>query len=314
MKYKSIAIYLLSLASLTACIPMDTPVQMGYLTAPAVEGLQYHTETQSGYTNSEGGFYYLPGETIQFMLGNINLPAVKAAEIITPIDFVDTNLVNNTRVLNIARFLQSLDDDNNPENGIFISQNTKDLAKTLAMDFIKTHVDFDSESNLDNLLIALSLSLIDKATAKQQVEVSLSNLFSGTTFNTTIDDGLNTKDEIILRGLGYLSDELAGQCYQYIAWIYGFFPLVIDICYEGEGTGTVTVNQIQSHMNWSVTRQSGILIEITGALGAVTYIQLDRTDDSKPLLKIERMPIDIDGLPSLITTNTIAEFFLLGIL
>lgn len=309
---KKIATMICLLWIMPGCIPVDMPASVGYLTAPAVEGMQYETETQSGLTGKDGSFYYLPGETITFSLGKIVLPTIEADAIITPLDFVGTDLVNNQAALNIARFLQSLDADHNPDNGVVISQATRDMARKLAFDFIKNQIDFNSESELEQLLLSLGFSMLERAIARQHLELSLSDLFSGKSFSTIIKDGLSENSKILTRGQGFLSEELAGQCYQYITWIYGVFPLVIDICYEGDGAGTVTVNQIKSQMLWSVTRETGVRLEIAGMLGGVTYIHLDRLDNGKPLLNIERMPIDIAELPSLISINTIAGFFLLG--
>jgi len=296
-----------------ACVPVDTPVSKGNLVDSPVEGIQYFTQTQAGITGENGSFNYIPGETIQFAVGTILLPAVEANKTITPLDLAGTDLVNDQTALNIARFLQSVDFDQNPDNGITISEATREMATGVILDFTKSHLDFNEDSNLDNMLISLGFTLVEQAVAKKHFENTLSDLFTGETFNTVLDDGISVNEETLVRGLGYISDELTGECYQYTAWIYGVFPLLIDICYEGDGTGTVSVNQIQSDMVWSVDRESGVGIVVDGPLGGVSTLHLSRLEDGKPLLEVDRLPIDVLGLPSLISVNTLADFFLLNI-
>jgi hypothetical protein len=100
-----------------------------------VEGLGYVTESQSGFTNSEGEFYYLYGETIVFSLGDIRLPQIMAQARITPFTLAGTDNIDDIRVINIARLLQTLDVDGNPANGIAISNQAHLAAKGISVDF-----------------------------------------------------------------------------------------------------------------------------------------------------------------------------------
>ena len=105
---------------LVGCSDDDDSVQTGRLVDSAVAGIQYRTATQSGVTNRHGEFAYLAGETVTFSIGDINLPAVPAGAVITPLDLANADNPYHAAAANIARLLQSLDADDNPDNGITI--------------------------------------------------------------------------------------------------------------------------------------------------------------------------------------------------
>ena len=90
-----------------------------FLDSP-VSGLSFTTGTVSGVTDAEGGFVYREGETVVFSIGNLALPAVAGAGLVTPLDVAASDDITDPMVINIARLLQSLDEDNDPENGILI--------------------------------------------------------------------------------------------------------------------------------------------------------------------------------------------------
>ncbi|MEB3733367.1 hypothetical protein ULF88_02705 [Halopseudomonas pachastrellae] len=54
-----------------------------------------------------------------------------AKGVLTPLDLAGSTDINDPVVINIARLLQTLDEDGNPDNGIVIPE----LATTAALDF-----------------------------------------------------------------------------------------------------------------------------------------------------------------------------------
>jgi predicted acyl esterase len=100
-----------------------------------VKGLIYKTPSTQGRTNVEGKFRYSPGEDITFYVGDIKLGTAPAREMMTPCDFSpmpfepgnDLTAITITEVINISKFLQTLDEDGNVENGITISNRTTRL-------------------------------------------------------------------------------------------------------------------------------------------------------------------------------------------
>ncbi|WP_424494650.1 hypothetical protein [Salinimicrobium sp. GXAS 041] len=142
---------LLFLASLLfSCSPEDddTPVdpggeetvQTGVFIDSEVAGLNYTTPTQSGTTNSKGEFKYLDGELVTFSVGDIALGSAEASSVMSPVKIASTSnaSVASLEVLNIAAFLQSLDADNDPSNGITIEAGVADAISVAQIDFTQS--------------------------------------------------------------------------------------------------------------------------------------------------------------------------------
>lgn len=102
-----------------------------------VSGLTYETETQIGKTDVTGEFLFLEGENISFYLGDIYLGSGIAAAEMSPVSIASTPgaTLRSTEVRNIASFLQSLDHDRNPGNGINIRDNIARAISTTEIDF-----------------------------------------------------------------------------------------------------------------------------------------------------------------------------------
>jgi len=110
----------------------------------AVEGLKYTTNTLSGTTDSHGTFEYRKNETIRFYVADIFIGETTAKAEITPMDlFDDVTDIAAQGVTNLCRFLQALDNDMNPENGILI---TPMIHNTLSNKNISINFDQDIDS------------------------------------------------------------------------------------------------------------------------------------------------------------------------
>ncbi|MRI33244.1 alkaline phosphatase [Endozoicomonas sp. OPT23] len=131
IKKLTLAVSLITATVMTGCgssSSSSTPVQSqpqnqiktGQFIDSAVAGLSYKTETQSGTTDTEGRFSYLDEETVVFSIGELDLPEVKAGQTVTPLNIMQTTSLHDGRVQNLARLLQTLDEDENPDNGITI--------------------------------------------------------------------------------------------------------------------------------------------------------------------------------------------------
>ena len=99
-------------------------VLTGHFIDSRVEGLAYATDTRTGYTDAEGSFLYLEGENIQFYIGDPFLTAqawhlgsAQANQIMTPLDLTGEEFIEPS-VVNMLRFLQTLDLDGNADDGI----------------------------------------------------------------------------------------------------------------------------------------------------------------------------------------------------
>jgi peptidyl-prolyl cis-trans isomerase A (cyclophilin A) len=85
-----------------------------------VEGLGFRTATLSGTTGSQGQFTYRAGESVTFFIGGLELPSVRGAAVVTPLEVVGTGSLNDAPVVNMLVLLQSLDEDGDASNGIKI--------------------------------------------------------------------------------------------------------------------------------------------------------------------------------------------------
>ena len=119
-RYRS-AILILCLLALYGCgnsgINDDTTrtssaTSTGTFIDATVEGLLYQTGDTESLTGVPGTFRFKQGDEIAFYIGDILLGrSVIADTILTPIDLVENGTLDSEEVINIARFLQSLDID-----------------------------------------------------------------------------------------------------------------------------------------------------------------------------------------------------------
>ncbi len=139
--------------------------QTGTLNDSKVAGVNYSCGSNSGVTNSKGEFNCRSdSNNIKFYIGSVTLGSIKTSNLksftLYPADLVDVNRsdTNSSKVVNILQILQSLDEDNNPYNGITINQVTREaLSKieTLNLDNNST-----TESDLNAIVAVLGKKLI----------------------------------------------------------------------------------------------------------------------------------------------------------
>jgi len=126
---------------------VGSELQIGRFIDSEVEGLGYRTTSGlTGKTNQKGEFQYSAGDDVEFFIGNISLGSVSTKGVITPFDFSGSEV-------KIARLMQTVDYDAQPNNGILISGESYDIAKQYPLE-IK---DFSYESNVaQDMLLDLS--------------------------------------------------------------------------------------------------------------------------------------------------------------
>ncbi|BBO77425.1 hypothetical protein DSCW_48420 [Desulfosarcina widdelii] len=112
-------------------------VNTGVFLDSAVEGLSYETATQSGVTDMDGTFSYMDGEYVRFYMADVLLGEAPAESFMTPLNLVPGALdETHPTVTNISRFLQTMDIDADPSNGIFIPG-------TVITEMQGRHIDFN---------------------------------------------------------------------------------------------------------------------------------------------------------------------------
>jgi len=168
-----------------------------------VEGLSYTTSSGvEGVTDENGTYSYTPGDTISFSVGGVDIGTVTAAPKCTPTDF-------GAAQLNIARFIQSLDADGDPTNGIDLGAASAALASTtISSDaFDGDDATFEANADIAAALTTTGDTLISAVDAQ-------ANLDNGTddTFDAAELEG-NTFVAIVPgeNDLGIITFETGGQ-------------------------------------------------------------------------------------------------------
>ena len=151
-----------------------------------VEGLNYTCSSgTTGVTNSGGEYTCNVGDSVEFSLGGYILGSTTASSgVVSP----ETLYPNNPgAALDVAQLLQTLDDDNDPSNGITIPDGYTDLDAVTAR---PGDGSFDADIEAE-----LGEPLVDEHRAQAHMdETQLRLLFTGKTFYTTIWDDIGTME------------------------------------------------------------------------------------------------------------------------
>ena len=139
------------------CVDCHIPIYTGVFAFGPVQGLEFSTETQGGLLDDTGAFTYLDGETITFYLGDVIINSVTPRSVMTPIDLVNVaSDVDDPMVTNITRFLMTLDDDGDINNGILIPNAALDYMVGISIDFTQSIAAFESDPVVTGLIDALN--------------------------------------------------------------------------------------------------------------------------------------------------------------
>jgi len=157
-----------------------TPVTaQGQLVDAPVEGVSYQSGAQTGVTGRDGEFTYEVGKPVRFFLGRIELGEVPGKSLVTPLDLASDGATTTDGVINIARFLQSLDADVNDER-ITIPVAVRSLADQAAsMDFKNPYTFAAHAPQILKQLTAgvkqynVVVNLVDTTTAALHLKASL---------------------------------------------------------------------------------------------------------------------------------------------
>ena len=157
----------------------DAPASItGVFLDSPVNGLKYEANPsgQAGITRGGGKFICKEGDTIGFYVGDVALGQTLCKEIVTPIDLVpgaidETDPTENPIVTNIARFLQSLDNDLDP--AINISDDTTEEVTGRPIDITNPELDFDNDVDLEALFIMLDRTPVTAIEAQFHLRTAL---------------------------------------------------------------------------------------------------------------------------------------------
>lgn len=166
---------------------VPTPLKGVFLDS-AVIGVQYATKnstgvtTHSGVTNTKGEFQYETGDTVTFSIGALVFPTVTATGILTPMTLAggSADITANQQATNIARLLQSLDSNGNPNDGITIPAGAAAIAT--AVDFNVNATTFETNAAVINLVAnsgSTTTSLVTEAAAQAHVAATMQSRIVG---------------------------------------------------------------------------------------------------------------------------------------
>ena len=144
----------------------------GVIVDSQIYGLRYKSigpdgEEVEGLTNTKGEYQYFDGGTTTFLVGGIEIAKTTPKKMISITTLVDTP----TEQENLARFLQTLDTDKNPDNGIQINATAINAINVKELKFDNT---FDSnfENIKENLFDTDSLNTLSLVSKEAAVEHS----------------------------------------------------------------------------------------------------------------------------------------------
>ncbi|MFC7485650.1 CocE/NonD family hydrolase [Knoellia sp. CPCC 206453] len=131
----------------------ETQVATGVLGGP-IAGLRYETPTQAGLTDDGGEFSYRPGESVTFFIGGLILGSVEGAKRVNLAQLVPrvdgkVERLHDPIVTNLARLVQTLDQEGDPESGVTISPLVHDLVGPTVLNFNQGDADADAVHDAD---------------------------------------------------------------------------------------------------------------------------------------------------------------------
>lgn len=143
-----------------------------------VQGLRYFTSSGSGVTTADGEFEYREGEEIFLLVGNTLIGQSLGGSVLTPLDVVG-EAQNADKSMNILRFLQTLDENGDPSDGIVISDNVTALAETTGteVNFDLPAEEFEAQTSVQNLVSEAGKdALVTAEAANTHFKTTLSSL------------------------------------------------------------------------------------------------------------------------------------------
>lgn len=227
----------------------------------AVDGMSYTCGSVSGTTDSAGHFNYEPGSTCTFKIGGVTVGSATAAATVTPVSLVaGATDENNQTVANIARFLQSIDTDNDPTNGITVASTVRTALANSSVDFTSNTFPADAQTVVTQAIPGRTL--VSETSAKTHLNGSLLGKLAGT-YSCTYSGSDRGTATAIMSSNGVLTGNASSSLYNYGCTLSGSFTssgqatfVAGGSCGNASFTGNISLNGSGSG-NWSSTGYSG---------------------------------------------------------
>lgn len=139
-----------------------------------VSALRYEGPKYSGTTTDSGQYQYVDGDEVCFYIGFIPLGCGEGRGVFSPLDLYPDARSDDDRVLNIVRFLLSLDGDGDPSNGIDV-RDVATVAADADLDFDQTLEAFETDPHVLAIIAdeGFDGELVDAETAAEHLDQSL---------------------------------------------------------------------------------------------------------------------------------------------
>ncbi len=161
------------------------PNQGQFIDSP-VQGMEFASGDRSGTTSAQGVYSFQSGHVIEFSVGDIVLGSTSPARKLSPLHLAETSDVTDPVATNLARFLQTIDDDGNPANGIKITDAVRTAAAGKSINFVQQIADFETDPNVLSVVTTLTTAtqtgpreLVDTATAQSHLSAGIRSAFAG---------------------------------------------------------------------------------------------------------------------------------------
>jgi hypothetical protein len=183
----------------SAVLPPPPPplgdVQEGNFKGTNVSGLRFVSGAESGLTDPLGRYRCETGNTVTFFVGSVELGTMQCSTLASAPALAGSGALDDPAAMNLASFLLVLDGDENPDNGITISEDLQTMAASWpAIDFAA--VDFGAElavplSDIMSVEQRMPFALwTTPDLVRQVVEESLSCAYSGAFIGGTAGEAI----------------------------------------------------------------------------------------------------------------------------
>ncbi|SKA05832.1 hypothetical protein SAMN02745127_01988, partial [Oceanospirillum multiglobuliferum] len=202
----------------------SSAIQTRTIVDGVMDGLAYTSSSGiAGFTDELGTFSYVEGDSVTFKIGDVVIGEVTPEDLSNGTIFlqdmadVDRSDLNDEYVENMGVFLQSLDEDENPDNGITITPKVHAAFEGVDLD-LRTA----SEADVKAAIELAGKTAISEEQAMAHVQRMLEQYAGLTSFEAHTDDSIvtaNLANEPI-EGLRYetssgLSGDLSAGSFQY---------------------------------------------------------------------------------------------------
>ena len=167
--------------------PPAATVQSGVFKDANVGGLSYVSGGESGVTGLDGRFRCETGAQVSFSIGTVELGSTECTSLVIPASLTASGELDDPVAVGLAQFLQMLDFDGDPTNGIEISAAVQEVAESWVQpDFAAADLEMELASIISDAFsvdqtshdLAPATLALDRAT--EVAECAFAGAFYGT--------------------------------------------------------------------------------------------------------------------------------------